>query len=313
MDTIRIAVAHWGAGIAPVFVGIEGGYFAAQGLDAELVFAGGHPNALDSLVAGDVHFTNTVGPELILVNCRRGGDAVVIASAISRSAQQISARPGLITREQLRGKRWGVVARNDADECSIVMAFERWNWDLARDAEIVVVGTDAPRLDLLLDPRRVDVAIMHAPEPFQAAQRGWNLVEDLGRLDVAFQNSCAATTRRFAAQSPDVVRRYVRAYCQAVYRFRTDAAFGTAVLRKYSRETDDRIIAQTWVLFARLMGGMMFPSLEGMRCASHVLHRLGVLRQPIEPEDFVDLEPVAAAERDGFFAQFMGGGTLMRK
>ena len=313
MDTIRIAVAHWGAGLAPVFAGIEGGYFAGQGLDAELVFIGGHANALDALVAGDVHFTNTVGPELILANCRRGGDAVVIASAISRSAQQISARPGLTTREQLRGKRWGVVARNDADECSIVMAFERWNWDPARDAEIVVVGTDGPRLDLLLDPPRIDVAIMHAPEPFQAAQRGWNLVEDLGRLDVAFQNSCAATTRRFVAQRPDVVRRYVRAYCQAVYRFRTDAAFGTAVLRKYTRETDDGIIAQTWVLFARLMGGMMFPSLEGMRSAGHVLHRLGVLPRPSVPEDFVDLEPVAAAERDGTFTHFMGGGTLIRK
>ena len=313
MERIRIAVAHWGAGIAPVFAGVEGGYFTAQSLDAELVFIGGHPNALDALVAGDVHFTNTVGPELILANCRRGADAVVIASAISRSAQQISARPGLMTRDELRGKRWGVVERNDADECSIVMAFERWNWDPARDAEIVVVGTDGPRLELLLDPRRVDVAIMHAPEPFQAARRGWNLVEDLGRLDVAFQNSCAATTRRFAVQRPDTVRRYVRAYCQAVYRFRTDAAFGTAVLRKYTRETDEGVIAQTWVLFARLMGGMMFPSLEGMRSAGHVLHRLGAVPYPIKPEDFVDLEPVAAAEREGFFKQFMGGGTLIRK
>jgi NitT/TauT family transport system substrate-binding protein len=277
------------------------------------MFIGGHPNALDALIAGDVHFTNTVGPELILANCQCGGDAVVIASAISRSAQQISARPGLTTREQLGGKRWGVVARNDADECSIVMAFERWNWDPARDAEIVVVGTDGPRLDLLLDPRRVDVAIMHAPEPFQAARRGWNLVEDLGRLDVAFQNSCAATTRRFAAQCHDVVRRYVRAYCQAVYRFRSDATFGGAVLRKYTGETDDAIIAQTWVLFARLMGGMMFPSLEGMRSAGHVLHRLGVLPRPGVPEDFVDLEPVAAVERDGFFTHVMGGGTLIRK
>ena len=99
MERIRIAVAHWGAGIAPVFAGVEGGYFAEHDLDAKLVFIGGHPNALDALVAGDVHFTNTVGPELILANCRRGADAVVIASAISRSAQQISARPGLSTRE----------------------------------------------------------------------------------------------------------------------------------------------------------------------------------------------------------------------
>jgi ABC-type nitrate/sulfonate/bicarbonate transport system substrate-binding protein len=286
---IRIGVAHRGAGIAPLFAAVEGGYFHEQGLDPKLIPCPGHPRALQALVDGEVDFINTVGPELIMANL-----------------QQVSARPGLAAREDLRGRRWGVVARNDADECSIVMAFDRWGWNLARDAEIVVVGVEAPRLDALLDTKRIDVAILHAPEPFQAAKRGWNLVEDLGRLDVAFQNSCAAATRRLIAERPEMVPRYVRAYCQAVYRFRTDAAFGTALLRKYTREPDETIITQTWVLFARLMGGMMFPSLEGMRSAGHVLHRLGVLPQPIDPEQFVDLEPVAAAERDGFFAQLMG-------
>ena len=211
MEEIRIAVAHRGAGLAPVFAAVEGGYFREQGLEPRLDFVPGHPRALDALIAGEADFINTVAPELILANTRRQGDAVIVASAIGRSAQQISARPRFRSREELRGKRWGVTARNDADECVIVMAFERWGWDVAKDAEIVVVGTSAPRLDLLLDARKVDVAIMHAPEPFQAIKRGWGIVEDLGRLDVAFQNSCAATTRRLLRDRPDIAVRYVRA------------------------------------------------------------------------------------------------------
>ncbi len=307
MKKIRLGVAHYGAGMAPLFAAFEGGYLREQGLDAVLVDVPGHPRALHALIAGEVDFINSVGTELILANLGQHGDAAVIASAISRSAQQVSARPGLTEREDLRGKRWGVVTRNDSDECSIVMAFERWGWDLAKDVQIVPVGTSAPRLELLLDAKRVDVAIMHAPEPFQAARRGWNLVEDLGRLDVAFQNSCAATTRRMLGEQPDTVQRYVRAYCKGVYRFRTDATFGRALLRKYTGESDAAIIEQTWVLFARLMGGMMFPSIEGMRSAGHVLHRLGAVPRPIVPEDFLDLGPVAAVEKEGFFAEFMGG------
>ena len=84
-------------------------------------------------------------------------------------------------------------------------------------------------------PRRVDVAIMHAPEPFQAMKRGWAVVEDLGRLDIAFQNSCAATTRRMMRERRDIADRYVRAFCQGVYRFRTDAAFGVEVLAQVHR------------------------------------------------------------------------------
>lgn len=291
--------------MAPVFAAVEGGYYREQGLDVELVPILGHSRSLDALIKGEVDFTNSVGAELLMANLRQGGDAVIIASAISRSAQQVSARPGLTTREQLRGKRWGVIARNDADECAIAMAFERWNWDPAKDAQIVVVGGGS-RLDMLLDETRADVAIMHAPEPFQAAKRGWKVVEDLGRLDVAFQNSCAATTRRLIRERPDTALRYVRAYCQAVYRFRTDAAFGTAVLQKYAGESDPEVIGPTWVMFARFMGGMMFPSVEGMRSVAQVLHRLGAVSQLVAPEASVDLEPVAALEREGFFGKLMG-------
>ena len=306
MEKIRIALGNRGAGTAPVFATLEGGYFREQGLEPELIPHQGHSRSLRSLIAGEAEFTNAVGAEVIMANRRHGGDVAIVASAISRSAQQVSARPGLTTRDDLRGKRWGVVARHDADECSIAMAFERWGWDPARDAEIVVVGGNRPRLDLLLDERRVDVAIMHAPEPFQAVKRGWKIIEDLGQLDVAFQNSCAATTRRLMGANPEIVQAYVRAYCRGVFRFRTDAAFGLAVLRKYTGETDEAVLQSTWMSFARLMGGMMFPSVEGMRGASHVLAKIGAIPRPIPPEEMIDLGPIGRLEKENYFAMVLG-------
>lgn len=304
MEKVRIALGNRGAGTAPVFATVEGGYFHEQGLDPELIPHQGHSRSLRALIAGEADFTNAVG--VIMANRRHGGDVVIVASAISRSAQQVSARPGLAKRADLRGRRWGVVARQDADECSIAMAFERWGCDLDRDAEIIVVGSDGPRLDLLLDERRVDVAIMHAPEPFQAAKRGWRVIEDLGQLDVAFQNSCAATTRRLTNARPELVQAYVRAYCRGVFRFSTDAVFGLAVLRKYTGETDQAILQATWMSFARLMGGMMFPSIEGMRSASHILSRIGAIPRPAPPEEMIDLGPIARLERDNYFATLLG-------
>jgi NitT/TauT family transport system substrate-binding protein len=306
VDKIRIATANRGAGTAPVFAGVEGGYFRAEGLEVALVPHEGHARSLAALLAGQAEFTNAVAAELIRANSLRHGDAVVIASAISRSAQQVSARPPLRRRDDLRGKRWGVQSRGDADECSIVMAFDRWGWNPATDAEIVVVGMDGPRLDLLLDPARVDVAIMHAPEPFQAAKRGWTMVEDLGRLDVAWQNSCAATTRRLITTHPDLVLRYTRAYVRGVHRFRTDAGFGQAVLRRYTGEPDPAVLEATYVLFARLMGAMMYPSVEGVRAAATMLHRLRVIDRQPPPEEFVDLDLVARLEDEGLFRQLLG-------
>lgn len=306
MEKIRIACANRGAGTAPVFATVEGGYFKENGLDPELVYYEGHGRALPALIAGEAEFTNTVSPELIAANIRAGGDAVIVASALSRPAQYVCARPGLPRRDDLRGKRWGVLARGDADECTIAMAFERWGWDLGKDAEIVAMPSGGPRLELLLDDRKVDVAILHAPEPFQAAKRGWNLVEDLSRLDVAFQNSCAATTRRFLTRRPEIVLKYARAYAEGVYRFRTDATFGIQVIRQYSGETDRSILEMTYVWFARLMAATMFPSPEGVRTAAQILHRLGVIPRLPTADEFIDQGPVAQLEREGLFRTLMG-------
>ncbi len=106
--------------------------------------------------------------------------------------------------------------------------------------------------------------------------------------------------------------RYVRGYCRGVYRFRTDAQFGIDVLRKYTGETDEGVLAETWVLFARLMGGMMFPSVEGVRAAVDLLRRLGAVDDQVVPEDQLSLEPVAALERERYFATFMGRGNAER-
>ena len=305
MDRIRIACGNRGVGTSPLFAAVEGGYFSAQGLDPELRFYPGHPKALPALVAGEAEFTNTVSPDVITIDLRDGADVVIVASAVSRSATYVCARPGLTRREDLRGRRWGVLAHGDADHCAIVMAFERWGWDAKKDAEVVAVGAGA-RLDLLLDAARVDVAIMHSPEPFQAAKRGWHLVEDLRRLDVAFQNSCAATTRRFAAARPDVVDRYVRAYCQGVYRFRADGAFGIDVIRKYSGETDREVLAAAYLYFSQLMGDTMYPTPEGVATAARLLHGLEIIRRRPEPDEFIDQEPVARLHREGFFGTLVG-------
>src|SRR5206468_7934801 len=129
----------------------------------------------------------------------------------------------------------------------------------------------------------------------------------------AFQNSCAATTRRLLAKRPLVARRYARAYAEAVWRFRTDAGFGLDVLGRNTGESDRSILGQTWLLFARLMGGMAFPSVEGIRNAGVVLHRLGALPAAPSPDASIDLRPIAALGVAGDFFDIMGVPPPWRK
>src|SRR6266403_431804 len=144
MEKIRIACGNRGVGTSPLFAAVEGGYMKDHGLDPELKFYEGHPRALPALVAGEAEFTNTVSPDVITIDVRDGADVVIVASAVSRTATYVTARAGLTTREALRGKRWGVLTRGDADHCTIALAFERWGWDLDKDATLVAVGAGGP-------------------------------------------------------------------------------------------------------------------------------------------------------------------------
>jgi ABC-type nitrate/sulfonate/bicarbonate transport system substrate-binding protein len=57
---------HRGAGVAPIFAALEGGFYREQGLEPELVPYHGHSNSLKALIAGVADFTNAVGAELLL-------------------------------------------------------------------------------------------------------------------------------------------------------------------------------------------------------------------------------------------------------
>ena len=258
----------------------------------------------EALLAGEVDFINSVGAELILAEpaAPRRRRRHRLGDQPQRPAGFGAARAST-TREELRGKRWGVITRNDADECAILMAFERWGWDIAtrrQDRRRRLAGP-APRP--LLDEKRVDVAIMHAPEPFQAAKRGWNLVEDLGRLDVAFQNSCAATTRRLIAERG---RRRSSTTCAPTPRRSTASAPiqpSASPCCASTRARPDPARSSADLGAVRPPDGRHdVPEPRGHALGASVLHRLGVVPQPLAPE----------AVRRPRAGRDAGGGGLLR-
>ena len=131
------------------------------------------------------------------------------------------------------------------------MAFDRWGWSVDKDAEIVVVGTDGARLDLLLNARRVDAAIMHAPETFQAPKRGYISLRISAGSTSSFQNSCAASTRRLIKANPTPACVMCGPSASGVTDSVATRNSASHVLRKYSGETDIDVLKPTWVLFAR--------------------------------------------------------------
>ena len=69
-------------------------------------------------------------------------------------------------------------------------------------------------------------------------------------------------------EAPDIVRRYLRAYVEALQRFKTDKNFSIRVIGKYSRIADAYIEAleETYQHYAvKVMPTVPYPTLKGIQ------------------------------------------------
>jgi NitT/TauT family transport system substrate-binding protein len=273
---LRIGVAHRGTGLAPVFAAIATSSLAQAGYEVRLIDVPGHPAALAALEAGEVDVINSTGIEVLLHNARHAGTAVVVASAIGRTAVKVFAARGWPVDRDLRDARWGVLQRADYDHCTALQVFDMEGWPTDALTLVEMPGSGG-RLDRLLRPDLVDAVVLHAPEPTIARRKGWRLAVDLSLYDAPMQNSCAVVTRAMIDVRRSACLAYLAAYHAGVWRFRTDAAFGIRVLSEVSPTLDTEAIAESWQFFAVLMSGTIYPSRAGLRRASELLTQAGIV------------------------------------
>lgn len=300
---LRIGIAHRGAGVAPIFAALRDGGFDREGVVPELVYLAGHADALEALEAGTVDIINSVGPEVLLHNARNRGTAVVVASAISRTAVEIMVPPEWPQARTLAEARWGVLRRFDPDHVTAVQIcrFEGWTFDRL---QLLEAPAGSSRLKRLLAPGRFDAVVLHAPDPILARTQGWRTAIDTARYDAPMQNSCAATTERLVRDERATLLAYLRAYAAGVWRFRHDAAFGPQVLLDISPQLGLPAAAEAWRYFARVFGGGMYPSPAGLLQARDILIELGAI--PSDTPLPLDQSLVAEIEAGGHFTSIIG-------
>jgi NitT/TauT family transport system substrate-binding protein len=81
----------------------EVGLFKKHGLDMELIFIDGSSRGVQSLIAGDLSFTDAVGTSAI--NGRlAGGDIAIVSSLVNTLPYYIIGKPTIKSPEDLKGK-----------------------------------------------------------------------------------------------------------------------------------------------------------------------------------------------------------------
>jgi ABC-type nitrate/sulfonate/bicarbonate transport system substrate-binding protein len=285
----------------PAWVAKETKLFEKNGLDVQLVYFTGGTTAVLALVSGEVPICQVAGPAVVN-SALAGSDIVMIAGGATAADYSLISGREITRPEQLKGGSVAVSNFGAASDFIARYALEKIGLTPGKDVSMVQAGGISDRLAAVL-VGRVQATVLNPPASFIGQKKGLNVLADVAKLGLAFQNTGVATSRRFSREQPEIVRRYVRAQVEAVHRIYTDKQTALQILTKYFRGNVERdILEKTWELLTEgtLLPRKQYPTMEGIKFILAPLAEKDPKAKAAKPEDFTDLSFIKALDESGY-------------
>jgi len=285
----------------PAWVAKETKLFEKNGLDVQLVYFTGGTTAVLALVSGEVPICQVAGPAVVN-SALAGSDIVMIAGGATAADYSLISGREITRPEQLKGGSVAVSNFGAASDFIARYALEKIGLTPGKDVSMVQAGGISDRLAAVL-VGRVQATVLNPPASFIGQKKGLNVLADVAKLGLAFQNTGVATSRRFSREQPEIVRRYVRAQVEAVHRIYTDKQTALQILTKYFRGNVERdILEKTWELLTEgtLLPRKQYPTIDGIKFILAPLAEKDPKAKAAKPEDFTDLSFIKALDESGY-------------
>lgn len=208
LEIIRVAFAADAAIYAPYFAAMDKGYYAEEGLQIEILKAGGGA-ATPALISGDLQYS-TSATSAVSAAIQGAPLRVILTSADRVPYDMWSSGPEIRTLADLAGKPVGVQARGDTFEIATRLLLHKYGLD-PNSVVYTAIGTGNQRLVAM---QTGSVAAMAIDTGVVVQLRGagfaGNLLADL-RTDVRMPYQGVATTDAELQQQGDRAKRFLRA------------------------------------------------------------------------------------------------------
>jgi ABC-type nitrate/sulfonate/bicarbonate transport system substrate-binding protein len=289
------------------YAGFQGPLWAAKdlellrkhGLKAEMVLITGSTRGMAALISGSSDFAQGSASAPIPIRLR-GGDIAIIAAALNKFPFSFVAQKEIRKPADLIGKKIGILNFGGSTDLAITLALKEWN--IPRQAVTIFAGGGAPERLAALSTRAIDASVLSPPETLAAARLGMNILGHLSDLKAAFPQTVITVRRSYLEKSRETVKRFVRAYSEAIYEFKTDKAKAMAVYANRLKQQDPKVLEATYDYFAPKFSFPPRIDRDGIRNALELVSdRDREAKGDINVEQFIDESLINELEKEGFF------------
>jgi ABC-type nitrate/sulfonate/bicarbonate transport system substrate-binding protein len=295
---VRIAVGAASISSLPTWVAQDSGFFAREGVPAELIFIRGGPQTMSALISGEVPFAQIYGGAVIAA-ALTGADVVIVAGIVNSPFFSIVTTKGIDKPEDLRGKKIGITTFGSATDFALRLALKKWH--IKADSEVSILQMrGVPEMLPAMAAGALHGGVMSPPTNMIAIRAGYKELAFLPQIGVSFQHTSLATSRRYLERNRPAALKVMRAYRAAIERIKADKAFTVKTLAKYMNTQDNVVLDYSYNTGEPLFRPLSYPTMEGIQAALNFLGDKEAKAKLAQPKDFVDtslLDEIAKAVR----------------
>jgi NitT/TauT family transport system substrate-binding protein len=287
-----------------IWVAKEGKVFEKHGIDATVIFISGSIRGIQAILAGEIPIGEGGGPGLTSARLA-GGDVIAIAGNVNVLPYYLVAHPSIKKPEDLRGKLGGNHIAGTTAEFALRVGLKKMGLDPAKDVNLRVIGGSIDRM-VALQKGIVQFTVVTEAGKAMAEKLGYPMIVDMATLQIPFPQNGVYTSTRLIRERPDIVRRYVRAYVEAIHFFKTHKEESIRIMQKYSRVSDRRPVEESWDWHARYIPEAPYAPVEGYQTILQDLAPTNPKAAQANAKDFVDSRFIKELEDSGFIKGLYG-------
>ena len=282
---------------APLWAAKEGRFFEKYGIkNLEVIqFSGGQP-VTRALIGGDIQISTTGGAAV--VNARlKGADTVIIARTVSVFPYTLYVSKDIHNAGELKGKKLAVSTIGGSGYVAMQYALKKLGLDPDKDVALLQVGDFGTRLASLASGT-VQGTLLLPPFTLRARELGLQPLYDLVGSGIQYPINQITTRQSFIKSQRQTIKNFLKGLIAGLARFRTDREFGVKVLGQNLRETDTKILQETYEFWLKVFPKIPNPGPED----ATVFLEFMQIKEQRDWKEFVDPSLMEELERDGFLS-----------
>jgi ABC-type nitrate/sulfonate/bicarbonate transport system substrate-binding protein len=279
------------------------GFLKKYNVDGEVVMIPGTTRQIQALVGNSIDFAHLDAAGTIRA-INAGADIVLIGSSLNKFPFSFVAQKEIRRPADLKGKKIGIVGFGGANDMAVNILLKEWR--IPRESvSVIQAGGGANRL-VAMSAKALDATVLSYPEFGEALRMG---MHELGNLDDLksgeYPMSVVAVRRLFLEKNRDVVKRFLMAYAEATYQFKTDKEKGMAVYRQRLKQDNVRALEETYQYFAPKFAFPIRISRSGMENTVEMMVKENS-KIDANVDRYMDERIVMELEKEGFFKRISG-------